>query len=100
MVTAVPGLDAATVEFYRDQTTPTEGQCWGDGSYLGASGMWLQATIPNTDPRATPFATLTSHRLTQLARPAIDPANIPASAADWAEAAGTPLALTVTPYRP
>lgn len=99
-VTDVPGLDAATVEFYRDQTTPTEGQCWGDGSYLGASGMWLQATIPNTDPRATPFATLTSHRLTQLARPAIDPANIPASAADWAEAAGTPLALTVTPYRP
>jgi hypothetical protein len=97
MTTDIPGL--STVEFYRDQTTPTEPQCWGDASYLGASGSWEQAAIPNTDPRSTPFSVLTSHRLTQFAAPAFDPRNIPASAADWAADAATPLTVTVSDYR-
>ena len=49
-------------------------QCWGDGSYFGASGSWVQAEIPNTDPRTTPFSTLTSSRVTQFGPPAADPA--------------------------
>jgi hypothetical protein len=98
--TNVPGVVEGTVEFYRDQATPTDEQCWGDGSYYGASGSWVQVGIPNTDPRTPPFSTLTSQRVTQFAAPAADPSSIPAGARAWAADLVTPLALTVTPYAP
>jgi hypothetical protein len=98
--TNVPGVVEGTVEFYRDQATPTDEQCWGDGSYYGASGSWVQVGIPNTDPRTPPFSTLTSQRVTQFAAPAADPSSIPAAASAWAADLVTPLALTVTPYAP
>ena len=100
VATDVPGIVEGTTGFYRDQTTPTEAQCWGDGSYLGASGSWVQAAIPNTDPRTTPFSTLTSSRITQFGAPAADPSAIAATASDWAADVATPLAITVSAYQP
>src|SRR4028118_2371337 len=41
--------------FYRDQTTPPEQQCWGDSSFLGASGPSLTGRIENTDPQVESF---------------------------------------------
>lgn len=100
VATDAPGIVEATVGFYRDQATPTEAQCWGDSSYYGASGSWVQTAIPNTDPRTTPFSTLTSTRVSQFGAPAADASAIPAAAADWAADLATPLAVTVSPYTP
>jgi hypothetical protein len=90
---SVAGL--AVSEFYRDQTTPPEAQCWGDGSLLGASGASVGA-VPNTDPRAVPSATLQTRRIVQFAPPAADPAQIPTLAADWAADIDTPLQTSVS----
>jgi hypothetical protein len=98
--TTAGGIEAGTVEFYRDQATPTEEQCWGDGSYLGASGQSVQAAIPNTDPRTLPAATLTSRRVNLFAAPAADANAIPAAADDWAADLDTPIGVTVTAYAP
>jgi hypothetical protein len=96
----VAGVDAGTTQFYRDQSDPTDAQCWGDGSYFGASGSFVQAAIPNTDPRTTPFATLTSHRATRFGAPARDGDAVRASAADWAGDLTTPLTVTVSALAP
>ncbi len=98
--TDAPGIVEGTVGFYRDQVAPTELQCWGDASYYGASGSWVQAAIPNTDPRTTPFSTLTSSRVTQFGPPAADASAIPAAASAWAADLATPLTVTAAPYAP
>ena len=98
--TDAAGVVEGTTGFYRDQATPTEAQCWGDASYLGASGSYVQAAIPNTDPRTTPFNTLTSSRVTQFGPPAADASGIATAAADWAADVAVPLAVTVSPYQP
>ncbi len=36
------GIDGSVVEYYRDQTTPTETECFGDGSFYGASGAYVR----------------------------------------------------------
>ena len=98
--TNAPGIVEGTVGFYRDQVAPTELQCWGDASYFGASGSWVQAAIPNTDPRTSPFSTLTSSRVTQFGPPAADPSAIPPAASAWAADLATPLTVTAAPYAP
>jgi len=92
---------ALTLEmFYRDQTSPPEGQCWGDGSFLGASGTSVVSAIPNTDPRTSPSDTLESRRVTEFSGPAADPSTIAGDAAAWATNLDTPLTTTVTGYAP
>ena len=98
--TNAAGVVEGTVGFYRDQTTPTDEQCWGDGSYLGASGSSVQAEIPNTDPRTAPFSTLRSTRVSRFSAPAADPSAVPAAAAAWAADVATPLTIAVSPYAP
>jgi len=93
-------LASGTVHFYRDQTTPTEQQCWGDGSYYGASGAWIATGINNTDPRNPPFQALQGLRVTEFSSPEATPADIPTDAADWADDLATPLVVTVTDYTP
>jgi hypothetical protein len=91
----VPGGFETTVDWlYRDQVSPPNAPCWGDASYYGASGSWVVQTIPNTDPRTTPFQTLQSRRHTRFAGPS-------ATAADtqeWFAQMNTPLAVTVSNY--
>ncbi|MBA3281457.1 MAG: hypothetical protein H0U29_04435, partial [Acidimicrobiia bacterium] len=99
LATNAPGVAGSMRWFYRDQTTPPETQCWGDRSFLGASGSSLGA-IPNTDPRSAPFADLTSRRTTQFGAPAPDKSRVAAAAADWAGDLNTPLTVQVSRYQP
>lgn len=96
--TDISGLNVGP--FYRDQTSPPETQCWGDGSFFGASGGDVTGGIPNTDPRSGGFATFNSDRITQFSSPAADSSAIPAAAGDWAEDLETPLTVTASTYRP
>ncbi len=86
--------------FYRDQTSPPEAQCWGDGSFLGASGGDVTGGIPNTDPRTAGFATFTANRVTQFGPPAADPTTIPGTAGDWSADLLDPLTVTASTYQP
>jgi len=61
--TDVPSLGGTS--YYLDDKTPSgpaETQCTGDGEAWGSSGAWINQGIPNTDPRSSPFNTLTSKR--------------------------------------
>jgi hypothetical protein len=98
--TSVPGLAAATTEYYRDQTTPTDSQCWGDTSMIGASGAFVQKAIPNTDPSSSGYATVTAKRVNLFAAPLANPSKIPAYAADWSADLATPLEVTTSDYQP
>jgi hypothetical protein len=91
-------LAAGTTHFYRDLAAPAESQCWGDRSYYGASGTFIQTGIANTDPRSTPTVKLTGTRINQFLPPAADPSKVAAYAADWAADAGAPLTTTVSAY--
>ncbi len=46
--TDIPGL--APTSYYSDDSTPPTTQCTGDAYEYGASGLWIQQGIPNTDP--------------------------------------------------
>jgi hypothetical protein len=51
----------ASSSYYFDDSTPGSGvelQCTGDATAYGNSGPWIKQSIPNTDPRATPFNSL------------------------------------------
>jgi hypothetical protein len=58
--TDIPSFTSTS--YYLDDSTPSETQCTGDAQSIGASGPWINATIPNTDPRTTPFNSLLSTR--------------------------------------
>lgn len=86
--------------FHRDQASPPEQQCWGDGSFLGASGPSLTGGIPNTDPQQQPFADLVGTRVVHFLPPMTDGAQLSATAADLAADHDTPVKVTVTRYVP
>jgi len=52
--------------YYFDDKTPAssgaELQCTGDNAAYGSSGVWVNQLIPNTDPRTSPFSTVTDKR--------------------------------------
>ena len=98
--TDVSTLAAGSQWFYRDQTAPAETQCWGDGSFLGASGISVVASIPNTDPSLGTFATLTGRRTTEFSAPSADPSTIAIVAAYWSAELATPLTRSIATYRP
>ena len=98
--TDVPAVAAGAQGFYRDQTAPPEQQCWGDSSFLGASGQSIVAAIPNTDPALGTFSTLTGRRTSEFSAPAADPSTIAQSAAYWAAELAAPLTHTITTYQP
>ena len=62
--TDVPAL--SWTSYYLDDKTPAatgpETQCTGDASAYGSSGPWINQSIPNTDPRSTPFNSLVDER--------------------------------------
>ncbi len=98
--TDAPALAAGASWFYRDQTTPTDPQCWGDGSYLGASGANIVAAIPNTDPSSGAYNTVTGRRTTEFSAAPADPSTIAFAANEWSNQLATPLTTTVSRYQP
>jgi hypothetical protein len=52
--------------YYFDDSTPAasgaEFQCTGDNAAYGNSGPYINRSIPNTDPRSSPFNTLQANR--------------------------------------
>lgn len=58
-LTSVSQLDtnvpaASITSYYRDETSPGVAPCQGDGSYYGASGLWINGAIGLTDFKAPP----------------------------------------------
>lgn len=99
----VPGI---TAEWYwRDQRTASTVLCWGDNSYLGASGSSIAGTggggIANTDPAASPFYDLSGTRVvTFVPGELTDGDAVSAIAELLADDIDTPVSLTVTPHAP
>ena len=61
--TDIAGLNVTS--HYLDDSTPGAGaetRCTGDAQAFGESGPWINSTMPNTDPRTTPFNSLSSTR--------------------------------------
>ena len=80
--------------YYLDKASPSGGaetQCTGDGSAYGSSGPWINQGIPNTDPRSTPFNTLTASRTLFFESPG------KADGARRAAQVATPLQVSVAP---
>jgi hypothetical protein len=95
---SISGFEDGIDWFHRDQTSPPDEQCWGDGSLLGASGPWVVAAIPNTDPRTAPFEVVRTLRTMRFDEPLADPAQAPALASAWAATIDTPLTAAVVSY--
>ena len=98
MVTSFP--TPTMVSFYRDQTAPPEAQCWGDPSFLGASGVNITSALPNTDPAATPFGTLRGTRTVHFLAPVDGTAAVGAMGSDLAADFDEPLDVSAAPYQP
>jgi hypothetical protein len=78
---------------YLDDSTPGAGaetQCTGDAQAFGESGPWLNLSLPNTDPRSSPFKSLTSTRTIYFEAPGA------ANGAARAAQAGSPFQITVS----
>jgi len=55
--------------FYHDELDPDPSPCTGDASRFGASGPWVDESIPNTDPLLGEFNTLTTKRVVYYEAP-------------------------------
>jgi hypothetical protein len=100
VVTSQVSIASGTAAFYEDRLTPSATECWGDGKYYGASGLWVQTGINNTDPRTNPFDTFSAQRTNLFLPPAADPASIAADAAAWAAKEDAPFTIAVAAYVP
>jgi hypothetical protein len=67
LATDIPGF--TTTSYYLDDSTPSETQCTGDAAAYGASGPWVNHSIPNTDPTSTPFNRLLATRTIYYEKP-------------------------------
>jgi hypothetical protein len=63
-------LLAASENWYVDDSSPPNPQCWGDSEAIGQAGTSSSYPIPNTDPRNTPTANLRV-TTTDLSLPAV-----------------------------
>ncbi len=86
--------------FYRDETNPPEAQCWGDGSFLGASGPSLVGGIANTDPVLGAHSTLRSSRTVVFAAPYGSTDGLVDAARDLTADLQRPLRASASPFRP
>jgi hypothetical protein len=82
----------AYTSYYLDAATPTDTQCTGDSHAYGASGLWVDQPIPNTDPYLSGEYILTTQRIVFY-----EPPNQPPTlAAQRHEQAMNPLLTGVT----
>jgi hypothetical protein len=91
LVTNIPSVNNSS--HYLDDSTPGAGaetQCTGDAQAIGQSGPWLHSSLPNTDPRSTPFSSLTYTRTMYYEAPG------KANGAGRASQVGSPFSFTVS----
>jgi len=65
--TDIPGF--AYTSYYSDDISPSVTQCTGDAYEYGASGPWVDQSIPNTDPTFSPYNHFESSRLVYFEGP-------------------------------
>jgi hypothetical protein len=94
ITTDIPGFSYTS--YYCDDATPPEVQCTGDAYEYGASGIWVQDGIPNTDPGVGPYYIFESHR--RIAYGAPD--QVSGFAEAFAAEVAQPLLVDVEPYDP
>lgn len=84
--------------YYGDDVTPSYKQCTGDKFEYGASGLWIDQSIPNTDPVFQP----PPYYLFEVTRTmAYDEPNATTTdAALHHQQVSTPLSVTVADYEP
>lgn len=94
--TDIPGFTYTS--YYLDDTSPPVAQCTGDGAAWGSSGLWVQNTIPNTDPLLGSANYLNTTRTMYFKSPyASGPATV-AAAAGLAQQGATALTFSVAPF--
>jgi hypothetical protein len=85
-------LLASGHDWYLDDSTPAPNlQCWGDAQAYGQAGIQSTYSMPNTDPRSTPTATLHETTTDLLAGPGLGAA----AAAGLAQGLDSPLQVSV-----
>lgn len=89
-------LDDVSDAFYREELNSPVDQCWGDPHFIGASGLYFNTAIPNTDPSQGAAATLDANRVVKFSGPNATNAAAETFAANLA----SPLFRTITPYAP
>ncbi|MGQ0832400.1 MAG: hypothetical protein ACT4OV_12060 [Microthrixaceae bacterium] len=93
MTTDIAGL--AVQAYYLDDATPPAVQCTGDSSEYGAAGTAITSSIPNTDPTAISFNTLTATRWNVFVPSPAAP-DVPALVANL----GAPVTTSVSAFVP
>jgi hypothetical protein len=80
--------------YYVDDVAPSVTQCTGDTSAFGSSGVWVNQSVPCTDPHPTCTGLLSTTRTIYYDAPGGDAA----SAAQRAAEANAPLTVAVAPW--
>lgn len=93
VATNIPSF--ATTSYFEDNTMPAPAPCAGAaGPYYGASGIWINATIPNTDPILPPANNLMTRRVLYYEPPGLSSAAAQVRD-DWAR---NPLTATLAAW--
>jgi hypothetical protein len=93
--TNIPGFGYTS--YYLDDTTPPVTQCTGDAFAYGSSGVWVNTTVPCTDPLFTTSGC--DHYLQTWRRMYYDaPGATPAIAAQHQAESATPLTLSASAW--
>jgi hypothetical protein len=87
----IPGFSYTS--YYLDDESPPVTQCTGDEEAYGASGMWVNQAIPNTDPYLGEHNIFVGNRIVH-----VEPPNQPPSLAELRyDQASNPLVTTISP---
>lgn len=88
-------IDSLThTSFYLDDEFPLTSPCTGDTSHFGLSGVWINATVPSTDPLIGDPRTLRIRRTVIYD----EPFQSASTAGDYAEQVAAPLFARVRPF--
>ncbi|UCG51225.1 MAG: T9SS type A sorting domain-containing protein [Candidatus Latescibacterota bacterium] len=91
VTTDIPGFDYTS--YYLDDATPPVTQCTGDEQAYGASGMWVNQAIPNTDPYLGEHNIFIGNRIVY-----VEPPNQPPFLAELRyDQTSNPLVATISP---
>ncbi len=99
VTTDIPGFSYTS--YYLDDVTPdlsAEAQCTGDAFAYGSSGVYVNNSVPNTDPVVGAANTLNTTRFMYFKAPYASGAAAVAGAAALTQQATTPLTYSLAPF--